>query len=236
MNLTFSNNRVMSLEESIKDVEIKSNRKVAEEEKKIKDLMARLEQEKTEKVDFLEQRLQLLEVENQLLKAENPKLKLECDRLRVQKKKKEKKKKTPKNHKLFLYPLIISVTDFVTEIHCIVLVYEKVEAEEKLTEIEANYDILLKDHEDLKLKYDKERTSTGQLLDELGKELGDLRQYKIETDSIRTRNGSQGELPGRYHSLQLEFNQLSKAGSGRDTTFFYKLKFISLPYPEIYIA
>jgi dynactin complex subunit len=51
-----------------------------------------------------------------------------------------------------------------------------------------------------------------QLLDELGKELEELRKYKIEhaQASQRPRNNSMAELPSRYQALNTEVNRLKE--------------------------
>ncbi|XP_046574524.1 rab11 family-interacting protein 4B-like isoform X2 [Haliotis rubra] len=55
-----------------------------------------------------------------------------------------------------------------------------------------------------------ERQTTGQLLDELGKELEDLRRYKIEQETFQGRKGSVGDLPARYQDLQTELQKLKE--------------------------
>ncbi|XP_048243064.1 rab11 family-interacting protein 4-like isoform X4 [Haliotis rufescens] len=55
-----------------------------------------------------------------------------------------------------------------------------------------------------------ERQTTGQLLDELGKELEDLRRYKIEHETFQGRKGSVGDLPARYQDLQAELQKLKE--------------------------
>lgn len=49
-----------------------------------------------------------------------------------------------------------------------------------------------------------------QLLDELGKELEDLRRYKIEHETFQGRKGSVGDLPARYQDLQAELQKLKE--------------------------
>ena len=52
-----------------------------------------------------------------------------------------------------------------------------------------------------------------QLLDELGKELEELRKYKIDQElnqSPRPRNNSMADLPGRYQALNSEVNRLKE--------------------------
>lgn len=51
-----------------------------------------------------------------------------------------------------------------------------------------------------------------QLLDELGKELGELRQYKIDAE-VRPRGDSQLQTQGKYQNLQLEINRLKEVGA-----------------------
>ncbi|OWF45665.1 Rab11 family-interacting protein 3 [Mizuhopecten yessoensis] len=88
---------------------------------------------------------------------------------------------------------------------------EKRELHEKLSESQLDYNTLASEHEEFKRRSDRERETTGQLLDELGKELGELRQYKIDMEMHRPRGDSQGELPGRYHALQTEVSRLKEA-------------------------
>ncbi|XP_067671542.1 rab11 family-interacting protein 4-like isoform X2 [Haliotis asinina] len=57
---------------------------------------------------------------------------------------------------------------------------------------------------------ERERQTTGQLLDELGKELEDLRRYKIEQETFQGRKGSVGDLPARYQDLQAELQKLKE--------------------------
>ena len=50
-----------------------------------------------------------------------------------------------------------------------------------------------------------------QLLDELGKELEELRKYKIDVETgVRAPSGSISELPGRYQDLQGEIHKLKE--------------------------
>ncbi|XP_033745086.1 LOW QUALITY PROTEIN: LLGL scribble cell polarity complex component 2-like [Pecten maximus] len=162
--------RVHSLEEQLKDVEIKSDERVFDEQRKYKEIMSRQEREKSDEMEYVTRRLQTLESECDQLKQENPKLRLDIERLRN----------------------------------------EKTELQEKLSETQIDYNTLLGEHEDFKRRSERERETTGQLLDELGKELGELRQYKIDMDLHRPRGESQGELPGRYHALQTEVTRLKE--------------------------
>lgn len=68
-----------------------------------------------------------------------------------------------------------------------------------------------------------------QLLDELGKELEELRKYKIDHElnqSPRPRNNSMADLPGRYQALNSEVNRLKEVSTGIcrvDTDQLYKV-------------
>ncbi|XP_076074194.1 rab11 family-interacting protein 4B-like isoform X3 [Mytilus galloprovincialis] len=162
--------RIHMLEEQVKDVEVKSDERVSDEQKKYKDILSRQEREKSEQMEYFTQRLQNLEKENELLKMENPRLRGEIDRLKI----------------------------------------EKLELEDKITELQVEYSSVMNENSDLKLKFDRERETTGQLLDELGKELGELRQYKIEAE-VRPRRDSQIQVQGRYQTLQTEIHRLKEA-------------------------
>ncbi|XP_012939801.1 rab11 family-interacting protein 4B [Aplysia californica] len=95
---------------------------------------------------------------------------------------------------------------------------EKMDIQERLLERQENYNALYEEHEKLKVDYhkqetlhQKERHATGQLLDEMGKELEDLRRYKIDVEAgTRSPSGSISELPGRYHDLQNEIHKLKE--------------------------
>ncbi|XP_063445431.1 rab11 family-interacting protein 4B-like isoform X3 [Mytilus trossulus] len=167
------NTRIHMLEEQVKDVEVKSDERVSDEQKKYKDILSRQEREKSEQMEYFTQRLQNLEKENELLKMENPRLRGEIDRLKI----------------------------------------EKLELEDKITEIQVEYSSVMNENSDLKLKFDRERETTGQLLDELGKELGELRQYKIEAE-VRPRRDSQIQVQGRYQTLQTEIHRLKEENRG----------------------
>ncbi|CAC5417410.1 RAB11FIP3_4 [Mytilus coruscus] len=155
--------RIHMLEEQVKDVEVKSDERVSDEQKKYKEILSRQEREKSEQMEYFTQRLQNLEKENELLKMENPRLRSEVDRLKI----------------------------------------EKLELEDKITELQVEYSSVMNENSDLKLKFDRERETTGQLLDELGKELGELRQYKIEAEIHRLKE-----------ALTVEWNSLSQENRG----------------------
>ncbi|XP_078317976.1 rab11 family-interacting protein 4A-like isoform X4 [Crassostrea virginica] len=91
---------------------------------------------------------------------------------------------------------------------------EKLDLQDKLADTQADYNTLHSEHEELKQKFEKERQCTGTLLDELGKELEELRKYKIDQElnqSPRPRNNSMADLPGRYQALNSEVNRLKEA-------------------------
>ena len=164
------NNRIHMLEEQVKDVEVKSDERVSDEQRKYKEILSRQEREKSEQMEYFTQRLQNLEKENELLKMENPRLRNEIDRLKI----------------------------------------DKLALEDKLTEVQVEYNAIMNENSDLKLKFDRERETAGQLLDELGKELGELRQYKIDTE-MRPRRDSHIQIHGKYQNLQVEVNRLKEA-------------------------
>ncbi|RUS90433.1 hypothetical protein EGW08_001774 [Elysia chlorotica] len=97
---------------------------------------------------------------------------------------------------------------------------EKMDLHERLLERQENYNVLFDEHERLKADYhkqstlqQKERQATGQLLDEMGKELEDLRRYKLEIENGSRVPGSGGvpsELPARYTDLQREIHKLKE--------------------------
>ncbi|KAK3767877.1 hypothetical protein RRG08_059207 [Elysia crispata] len=97
---------------------------------------------------------------------------------------------------------------------------EKMDLHERLLERQENYNVLFEEHERLKADYhkqntlqQKERQATGQLLDEMGKELDDLRRYKLEIENGSRVPGSGGgtaELPARYTDLQREIHKLKE--------------------------
>ncbi|KAL8593318.1 hypothetical protein ACOMHN_009971 [Nucella lapillus] len=96
---------------------------------------------------------------------------------------------------------------------------EKGELQERMLEKQEMYNVLYDDNERLKGEYHKhdelhqrERRSMGQLLDELGKELEELRKYKIEVETgMRSPSGNISELPVRYQDLQGEIHKLKEA-------------------------
>ncbi|KAL8573600.1 hypothetical protein ACOMHN_007153 [Nucella lapillus] len=95
---------------------------------------------------------------------------------------------------------------------------EKTDLQERMLEKQEMYNVLYDDHEQLKGEYHKqgelhqrERRSTQQLVDELGKELEDLRRYRQEIETgVRLPGTSGPELPGRYLELQDEIHKLQK--------------------------
>lgn len=99
---------------------------------------------------------------------------------------------------------------------------EKIELQERMLEKQEMYNMLYDDNERLKAEYHRqedlhkqERRSTGQLLDELGKELDELRKYKIEVESgARTPSGSVSYFPRQYQDLQSEIHKLKEENRG----------------------
>ncbi|KAH9502363.1 hypothetical protein Btru_073542 [Bulinus truncatus] len=93
---------------------------------------------------------------------------------------------------------------------------EKMDIQERLLERQETYNILYDEHEKLKADYhrqevlnQKERHATSQLLNEMEKELDELRKYRMEVETgSRSPSGSISELPGRYRDLQSEIHKL----------------------------
>lgn len=51
-------------------------------------------------------------------------------------------------------------------------------------------------------------------MDELGRELEELRRYKIDVETgVRSPSGSISELPGRYQDLQSEIHKLKEVSN-----------------------
>ncbi|XP_059146652.1 rab11 family-interacting protein 4B-like isoform X2 [Physella acuta] len=171
--------KVIYLEEQLRDMEVKSEDRLSEERRKYQEFMSKQERDKNEQVDYITQRLHRIEQEYETLKQEAPRLHAEIAKLRT----------------------------------------EKMDIQERLLERQETYNILYDDHEKLKADYhkqevlhQKERHSTGQLLDEMGKELEELRRYRIDMENgARSPSGSISELPGRYRDLQNEIHKLKEA-------------------------
>ncbi|CAI9723696.1 family-interacting 4A-like isoform X4 [Octopus vulgaris] len=94
---------------------------------------------------------------------------------------------------------------------------EKLELHDKLTETQYSYATLLEDNEKQQAEmatqsnnFEHERKATAQLLDELGKELKELRQYKIETEHIRQTQKNALELPDKCRELEEEIKKLQE--------------------------
>ncbi|GAB1608658.1 rab11 family-interacting protein 4A-like isoform X4 [Argonauta hians] len=92
---------------------------------------------------------------------------------------------------------------------------EKLELHDKLAETQYSYATILEDNEKQQAEmemqsnnFEHERKATAQLLDELGKELKELRQYKIETEHIRQSQKNSLELPEKCRELEEEIQQL----------------------------
>ncbi|KAH9489893.1 hypothetical protein Btru_044515, partial [Bulinus truncatus] len=93
---------------------------------------------------------------------------------------------------------------------------EKMDIQERLLERQETFNILYDEHEKLKADYhrqevlnQKERHATSQLLNEMEKELDELRKYRMEVETgSRSPSGSISELPGRYRDLQSEIHKL----------------------------
>ncbi|XP_064624961.1 rab11 family-interacting protein 4-like isoform X2 [Lineus longissimus] len=82
---------------------------------------------------------------------------------------------------------------------------ELTETEFQLANLQAEHKALL-EHT---ASFDKEREVNGELLDELGKELDELRKYKIENERAnRCRSPSITELPSRYKELETQIKSL----------------------------
>ncbi|XP_050394296.1 rab11 family-interacting protein 4A isoform X5 [Patella vulgata] len=90
------------------------------------------------------------------------------------------------------------------------LLQEKyIEKQELCTMIQDDNDKLRIELQNQEESFKKERHSTGQLLDELGKELEELRRFKIEAELTQGNNMS--ELPARYQELQAEVKHLKES-------------------------
>eukprot|EP00106_Octopus_bimaculoides_P008992 XP_014776434.1 PREDICTED: rab11 family-interacting protein 4A-like isoform X3 [Octopus bimaculoides] len=94
---------------------------------------------------------------------------------------------------------------------------EKLELHDKLAETQYSYATLLEDNEKQQAEmatqsdnFEHERKATAQLLDELGKELKELRQYKIETEHIRQTQKNALELPDKCRELEEEIKKLQE--------------------------
>ncbi|CAD5122117.1 DgyrCDS10567 [Dimorphilus gyrociliatus] len=134
--------RIHTLEMELHDVEERSQKRVAEEEVKYRDLLNRTDKEKEREIQLLSASLQHMESEYSQLKEENPRLRLENEKLR-------------KEGRLYQAKLEQA------ELNLSAAIKERDEYKGRLREI----------NNELKL----ERNVNTQLVDELSKELEDLR-------------------------------------------------------------
>ncbi|XP_052267224.1 rab11 family-interacting protein 4A-like isoform X2 [Dreissena polymorpha] len=148
--------RIHTLEEQLKDMEVKSDERVRVEQKKLHDLVSKNSLE-NDKVEYLTMRLQNFESENERLKTDVVRLKNENDKLRM----------------------------------------DKMEVMDRLAAMEEDFNRVSAEYNEMMSKFDREQIITGnpasgKLLDELQKELEDLRRYKIDTEH---RHGHMARTP-----------------------------------------
>lgn len=168
--------KVHILEEQLREMEIRSDEQVKDEQKKHKEYVSRQDRDKAEQLIYLSHRLQDVDRHYEASKEEAIRLKTEIEKLKA----------------------------------------EKLELHDKLSETQYSYATLLDDHEKQQNQmltqaqdFEQERQATAQLLDELGKELEDLRRYKIETEHIRkTQQKNATELPDKCRELEDEVQKL----------------------------
>lgn len=168
--------KVHILEEQLREMEIRSDEQVKDEQKKHKEYVSRQDRDKAEQLIYLSHRLQDVDRHYEATKEEGIRLKTEIEKLKA----------------------------------------EKLELHDKLSETQYSYATLLDDHEKQQNQmltqgqdFEQERQATAQLLDELGKELEDLRKYKIETEHIRkTQQKNATELPDKCRELEDEVQKL----------------------------
>ncbi|CAH1794886.1 unnamed protein product [Owenia fusiformis] len=166
--------RVHMLEEQLTHVELKSQDRLEEEQKRNRDIMARQDREKDQEIEALTLSLKHIESEYSNLKEEAPRLKSDVDRLKR----------------------------------------EKGLLQDKLIESRQMLSTLAGEHKKLQDRCRKEsthsvqeRTVNGQLLDELSRELEDLRKYKLNNEQ-RAHRGSSVESTGRAGELETEIQRL----------------------------
>ncbi|XP_052765644.1 rab11 family-interacting protein 4A-like isoform X2 [Mya arenaria] len=162
--------RIHSLEEQLKDMEVKSDDRVRAEQRKLHDIVAKNVIE-SEKMDYLTLRLQTVENENDRLKTDVVRLKNENDRLRM----------------------------------------DKMEVSDRLAAMEEDFNKVSAEYNDIMSKFDREQVMTGNLLDELQKELEDLRRYKIECEHQHRHPARSPSISENGHTpLQSEMQKLKE--------------------------
>ncbi|XP_025086872.1 rab11 family-interacting protein 3-like isoform X2 [Pomacea canaliculata] len=174
--------KVINLEEQLKDMEMRSEECVKEEKHKHQEYMSRHDREKCEEMEYVTQRLQRIESEYEDMKEKMPTLQQQILKLRS----------------------------------------ENIVLQERILEKQESYNMLHDDYEHLKASYHhqeelhhKESQFTKQLLDELGKELEDMRKYRTEMElGSNASSGSKAESPGHYRELQQEIYKLKKENQG----------------------
>ncbi|KAI8796973.1 rab11 family-interacting protein 4B isoform X3, partial [Biomphalaria glabrata] len=77
--------KVLYLEEQLRDMEVKSEDRLHDERRKYQDYISKQEREKNEQVDYITQRLHRIEHEYEELKQEAPRLQSEISKLRTEK-------------------------------------------------------------------------------------------------------------------------------------------------------
>ncbi|KAG1661479.1 Rab11 family-interacting protein 4A [Nymphon striatum] len=188
-NLT---SRLLSLEEQLKEIELKSEERLREEQKRTKEMMSKLEREKNLQIEnytinhvetvsihglsgtfFLFSKLLMnLEKEHYDLRDEVTRLRSLCERL--------------KEEKVFLQEQLSEKESEVVRLNDDV---------RKLQELSR------RERED----FSKERNSNTLLLNDLTKELEDLRNYRDESEAVaRARSPSFFEYPSKVRELEAD--------------------------------
>ncbi|KAK2169910.1 hypothetical protein LSH36_6g14018 [Paralvinella palmiformis] len=162
--------RVHLLEEQLRDVEQKSNMKLAEEERKYREMMMRIEKEKAMEIDILAQSLKHIEEEYQALKEEAPRLRVENERFKKQ------------NHRLE---------------------QQLQDAHHQLSALSEEHMELQRRHHEVNADYEQERTVSAQLIEELSRELDELRTKMEDNDMVLSCHTSGHDL-SRTQKRQLE--------------------------------
>lgn len=168
--------RIHTLEEQIREVEIRSEDRIREEQKRFKELMARQDRKKNLEMESYTLRLHSLEKENHELREDILRLKAQLDRLKS----------------------------------------EKAQLQEQLSESEYAYSSLQEENKRLQDLSRRERddatrehSANVHMIEELNKEVQELRQYKEEMGPIaRTRTASVLEMPSRYAELETQLRQV----------------------------
>uniref|UniRef100_T1JCU2 FIP-RBD domain-containing protein n=1 Tax=Strigamia maritima TaxID=126957 RepID=T1JCU2_STRMM len=170
--------RIHSLEEQIREVEIRSEDRIKEEHQRFKEVMARQDKEKCLEIESFTLRLHTLERENQVLNADLLRLRSQLDKIK----------------------------------------YEKMQLQDQLSEAEFTLTNTQEENRRLQDLCRREREESAQtrandarVIDELTKEVGELRRYKAEMGCLsRARSPSVVDLPSRYAELQDQMAHLRR--------------------------